>query len=389
MVYVELPLMGLKNSRIVMKAGDWLNEVEQKSKFLLAEALRSGASDIHFIPRVQDALIRFRIGGILADIETLSKRTTEKLVSHFKFLAGMDIGEKRRPQNGALDFESNPHFLNLRLSTLPTPFGESLAIRVLPQKQTFSISELSLFPQMLPELLSLIDPSDGLILVTGPTGSGKTTLLYSLLYESAKRYDRQIVTFEDPIEIKSDRFVQMEVNEKAGLTYAEGFRAILRHDPDVIMVGEIRDAETARLAVRASMTGHLVFATLHTRNTFGAVYRLLEFGIPLSYLEQTLTAVLSQRLVPLICPYCGSNCHPECRVHKQRNRLGIYEMLYGQQMRSFLTSLRETPEKPYRPKVKTIEDLMKRGRAFGYLPDKNSSRRADRIAPLEALEEQR
>lgn len=235
-----------------------MNEVEQKSRFLLTEALRTGASDVHFIPRKENTLIRYRIDGVLVNQDTISKRLAEKLASHFKFLAGMDIGEKRRPQNGALDFRNDDRYVNLRLSTLPTPFGESLAMRILPQYQNYSLSKLSLFPQMNIQLLSLIDPSDGFILVTGPTGSGKTTLLYSLLHEASNRFDRQIVTFEDPIEIKSDRFVQMEVNEKAGITYAEGFKSILRHDPDVIMIGEIRDAETAQLAVRAAMTGHSV-----------------------------------------------------------------------------------------------------------------------------------
>ncbi|HEX6923665.1 MAG TPA: competence type IV pilus ATPase ComGA [Bacillales bacterium] len=351
-----------------------MNDVEQKSQSLLKKALEINASDIHLIPRRKDALIRFRIDDVLTDVDTASKRFSEKLISHFKFLAGMDIGEKRRPQDGALDVQINGQFVNLRLSTLPTPFNESLVLRLLPQDQNYSLSELSLFPQTTHQLLSLMNPLNGLILITGPTGSGKTTLLYTLLNEAVERFNRQVVTFEDPIEKKSDRFVQMEVNEKADITYAQGFKSILRHDPDVIMIGEIRDSETARVAVRASLSGHLVLSTLHTKDSIGGVYRLLELGIPASYLEQTLRAVIAQRLVALVCPYCGDRCRPECRIRRKRRRLGIYEILADSQLERLFRSLRQTPDQPYQPKIKTIEDLIKRGIACGFLSESSYTR---------------
>ncbi|HEU5140509.1 MAG TPA: competence type IV pilus ATPase ComGA [Bacillales bacterium] len=351
-----------------------MNDVEQTSRSLLKRAVETGASDVHLIPRRKDTLVRFRIDDVLSDITTMSKRFSEKLISHFKFLAGMDIGEKRRPQDGALDTQINGQFINLRLSTLPTPFNESLVLRLLPQDQTYSLSELSLFPETANQLLSLMTPLNGLILITGPTGSGKTTLLYSLLNEAVDRFNRQVVTFEDPIEKKSDRFVQMEVNEKAEITYAEGFKSILRHDPDVIMIGEIRDSETAKVAVRASLSGHLVLSTLHTKDSIGGVYRLLELGIPLSYLEQSLRAVIAQRLVALVCPFCGDDCRPECRRRRKRRRLGIYEMLSGRELARLILSLRETPEQPYHPKIKTIEDLIKRGVAYGFLSESSFAR---------------
>lgn len=360
-----------------MKAGDQLNNVEQKSQSLLTKAVTANASDIHLIPRRNDAIVRLRVDGALTDVDTMAKRLAEKLISHFKFLAGMDIGEKRRPQNGALDMRVKQRLVNLRLSTLPTPFSESLVLRILPQEETYSLSELSLFPQTNKQLLSLMDKSNGLILLTGPTGSGKTTLLYSLLNTAVERFSRQVITFEDPIEKKSDLFVQMEVNEKADITYAEGFKSILRHDPDIIMVGEIRDQETAQIAVRAALTGHLVLSTVHTRNSLGCIYRLLELGIPATHLEQTLTAVVAQRLVELVCPYCGEHCHPECRIWRERRRLGVYEILAGKQLALLLTSLRESPDHPYIPKLKTVEDLIKRGIAYGFLPEQSYTRWVD------------
>lgn len=357
-----------------MKAGDPLNEVESKSKFLLTRAAAVRASDIHFTPRRDDAVIRFRIDDVLTEVDTLSKRFAEKLVSHFKFLAGMDIGEKRRPQNGALDMKVDRHSLNLRLSTLPTPFNESLVLRLLPQEQSYTLSELSLFPQVNRQLFFLMNKEGGLILLTGPTGSGKTTLLYSLLNTAVEQYNRQVITFEDPIERKTDAFVQMQVNEKADITYAQGFKSILRHDPDIIMVGEIRDAETAKIAVRASLTGHLVLSTLHTKDSIGGVYRLLELGVPLPHLEQTLTGIIAQRLVDLVCPYCGDSCSPECRLYRKVRRLGIYEILTGSPLSTFLSSLQQSPDHPQIPSFKKIEDLIKRGMAFGFLSGKSYDR---------------
>lgn len=353
------------------KAGDLLNEVEQKSKLLLAQAVAVNASDIHLVPRRNDTVIRFRVDGVLTEMDTTSKRFAEKLISHFKFLAGMDIGEKRRPQNGALDMRVDRHFVNLRLSTLPTPFNESLVLRVLPQEQSNSLSELSLFPQVNRQLLSLTNKSSGLILLTGPTGSGKTTLLYSLLNSAVEQNNRQVITFEDPIEKKNDVFVQMQVNEKADITYAEGFKSILRHDPDIIMVGEIRDQETAKIAVRAALTGHLVLSTVHTKDSIGCVYRLLELGIPPSHLEQTLTGIIAQRLVDLVCPYCGDSCSPQCRIHRKRRRLGIYEMLSGTSLSTLLASLIQSSDGVQAPSFQKMKDLIKRGIALGFLSERN------------------
>jgi competence protein ComGA len=348
-------------------AGDALNAVEQKSKSLLRKAITVGASDIHLVPRKKDALIRFRVDEVLTNMDSLSKRFAEKIISHFKFLAGMDIGEKRRPQNGALNLSTVGHEVNLRLSTLPTPFSESLAIRILPQEQTFTLSELSLFPEASQQLLALAKKANGLVVLTGPTGSGKTTTLYSLLYAAKQLYNRSIITLEDPIEKKSDSFIQMEVNEKADVTYATGFKSILRHDPDIIMIGEIRDIETAKIAIRAAFTGHLVLSTMHTKDSVGCIHRLTELAIPLSDLQQTLTGVVAQRLVELNCPYCGQTCQPKCRTMGARRRLGIYEILTGDCLGDILEGKTNNA-------YKKIEDLIIKGIALGFISERNYER---------------
>lgn len=344
-----------------------MNEIEQKSKSLLEQAVKTGASDIHLVPRQNDALIRFRIDDMLTDNASMPKRFAEKLISHFKFLAGMDIGEKRRPQNGALNMRIEGHHINLRLSTLPTPFQESLSLRLLPQEQTFTLSQLSLFPEAFQHLLALIRKANGLVVLTGPTGSGKTTTLYALLYAAKEMYNRSIITLEDPIEKKSDSFIQMEVNERASVTYAAGFKSILRHDPDIIMIGEIRDVETARIAVRASLTGHLVLTTMHTKDSIGCIQRLIELGIPQTDLEQTLVGVVAQRLVELNCPRCGATCQPDCRLNRKTRRLGIYEILTGVPLNDVLAGNRNAS-------YKKLEDLIIKGIALGYLTKRNYER---------------
>ena len=279
----------------------------------------------------------------------------------------MDIGERRRPQNGALTVVNNAITISLRLSTLPTSYQESLVIRILPENSYHPLSQLSLFPQTTKKLFSLLKHSHGLIIFTGPTGSGKTTTLYSLLHETKKVFNRNIISLEDPIEKKSKDVLQVQVNEKAGITYASGLKAILRHDPDIIMVGEIRDAETAKIAVRASLTGHLVLTTMHTRDSKGAIYRLLEFGVSLQEIEQTLIAIAAQRLVDLTCPYCEGKCTPLCKKLRHTRRAGVYELMSG----SALTSaLKEARGEKTTYRYQKLRDVIKKGIALGYLyPD--------------------
>jgi len=341
-----------------------LQAIEQLSERMIEEACSLRASDIHIIPKEYETLVQFRIDDDLLEKHYMKKELSERMISHLKFLASMDIGEKRRPQNGSLTFATPNVKVNLRLSTLPTIHEESLVIRILPQEKIPHIDHLSLFPTTTKRLLSILNHSHGLMIFTGPTGSGKTTTLYSLIHYAKQHFNRNIITLEDPVETKSEEVMQVQVNEKAGITYAAGLKAILRHDPDIIMVGEIRDHETAQIAIRASMTGHLVLSTMHTRDAKGAIYRLLEFDVSLSEIEQTLVAVTAQRLVQLKCPFCEDACSPYCKKLRRKRRLSVYELLYGKNLTSVMKEAKgEVAEYSY----PTLKDVIKKGIALGYL----------------------
>lgn len=322
-----------------------MDEIERKSKHILDVAVQRYVSDIHFIARKKEMTVYFRINNHMVFQETIKKAQSEKIISHFKFISGMDIGEKRRPQNAAMEYRFRNKLIHLRLSILPTPFQESLVIRLLPQDETFSLEELSLFPKVISIFYSLIKRSNGLIILTGPTGAGKTSTLYALLYAMKERQMKNIITLEDPIEKRTDDFIQMEINEKAGLTYAEGLKAMLRHDPDIIMIGEIRDEQTARLAIRASLTGHLVLTTMHTNNAAGAISRLVELGVPLCDIEQTLIGVSAQRLVEKNCVFCGNNCNRQCRMFSNSRMSAIFELLTGDKLDKAIKNLGSAEQK--------------------------------------------
>ncbi|MBH0174570.1 type II/IV secretion system protein [Fictibacillus sp. 23RED33] len=306
---------------------------------ILHEAVVQKATDIHFIPIKKGGIVQFRIDDRLIEHRKLSQEEYIRVLAHFKYSARMDIGEHRKPQSGSMDVLINNVNVHLRFSSIPSAFNESLVIRLLPQQETLALHELSLFPHVFQKLLSLIKRSSGLLLFSGPTGSGKTTILYSLLHHLQKNYKRQVVTLEDPVERKVDSFLQMEINEKAGLTYGEGFKSLLRHDPDVIMIGEIRDESTARLVIRASLTGHLVLSTMHAADCIGCIERLREFGIQETELQQTLMGIVSQRLISIPCPFCGDDCVDFCFKFRTYRRAGIYEMLCNQELLSSLSKV--------------------------------------------------
>lgn len=341
-----------------------MQAIEQLSERLIEEACALHASDIHLIPKAQETQIHFRVDDELIEKHSMKKEICDRIISHLKFLASMDIGERRRPQSGALSLETPNINVHLRLSTLPTIYEESLVIRILPQGKIPAIGELSLFQTTTKKLLSILNHSHGLMIFTGPTGSGKTTTLYSLMHYAKRHFNRNIITLEDPVETRSDEVLQVQVNEKAGITYATGLKAILRHDPDIIMVGEIRDRETAQIAIRASLTGHLVLSTMHTRDAKGAIYRLLEFDVSLSEIEQTLIAVSAQRLVQIKCPFCEGPCSPFCRKLRKNRRLSVYEILYG---RNLAAVVKEAKGESTVYRYPTLKDVIKKGIALGYL----------------------
>ncbi|MGX1983069.1 competence-related pilin export protein ComGA [Thermolongibacillus altinsuensis] len=344
-----------------------MSTIEQLADRLLEEACSLHVSDVHIVPRKTDAIVQFRLDGVLMLKEILSKETCERLLAHFKFLADMDIGERRRPQSGAMEMTIGLMNVHLRLSTLPTAYDESLVIRILPQDSFLPLEKLSLFPSITKKLLSLLNYSHGLIIFTGPTGSGKTTTLYTLLNVCQHHFQRNIITIEDPIEKRTDNVLQVQVNEKAGITYATGLKAILRHDPDIIMVGEIRDGETARIAVRAALTGHLVLTTMHAKNAVGAIYRLLEFDVSLQEIAQTLVAVTAQRLVEIKCPFCEGECSPFCRKYRHVRRASIYELLHG---KALTQAIRSAKGGNGLYSYRMLKDVIKKGIAFGFLHER-------------------
>lgn len=339
-----------------------LKSIEALADKIVRDAVHCHASDIHIIPRKKDTLIQLRMANRLIPRLQLPKEDCERLISHFKFTASMDIGEKRRPQSGAFSVKVNGYHVGLRLSTLPANQKESLVIRLLPQQEQIPFYKISLFPSVTMKLLALLNHAHGLLIFTGPTGSGKTTTLYSLLNETTHYFNRNVITLEDPIEKDTDSLLQVQVNEKAGVTYATGLKAILRHDPDIIMVGEIRDSETAKIAIRASLTGHLVLSTMHTRDAKGAIYRLLEFGVNQLEIEQTLVAVAAQRLVELQCPYCEGTCSPFCFSASHQKRASVFELLTGKALTSVLRH--ENPSS-----YKSLKDVIKKGIALGYIKE--------------------
>ncbi|WP_042458360.1 competence type IV pilus ATPase ComGA [Neobacillus dielmonensis] len=348
-----------------------VSDIEILADRIISDAARNQATDIHIIPRKNDTLIQFRLTNKLIPRLTLPKEECDRLISHFKFKANMDIGERRRPQSGAVFCEVNGEFMGLRLSTLPSNNRESLVLRLLPQQNQIPFHQLSLFPSMTRKLLALLKHAHGLIIFTGPTGSGKTTTLYSLINETAHLFQRNVITLEDPIEKNYDSVLQVQVNEKAGVTYAAGLKAILRHDPDIIMVGEIRDAETAKIAVRAALTGHLVLSTMHTRDAKGAVFRLHEFGVNWLEVEQTIIAVTAQRLVELTCPFCEGDCSPYCYSYGRWKRASVFELLSGKNLSAVMRAAKgERMETRYR----TLKDVIKKGIALGYVQESEYNR---------------
>ncbi len=278
---------------------------------LILNAIEIRASDIHFEPFESNFKVRFRIDGVLHDIESPPKRLQAAIISRVKIMANMDIAERRLPQDGRIKLRVSGREIDFRVSTIPTLFGESLVMRVLDREMLILDLEKIGFPRdLLAAYMTLITQPYGMILVTGPTGSGKTSTLYTSL-SKINSPENKIITLEDPIEYYLNGVNQIQVNAKIGLSFANGLRSIVRQDPDVILVGEIRDKETAEIAVQSALTGHLLFSTLHTNDAVGAVSRLLDMGVEGFLLSSTLLGILAQRLVRVICPDCRDVVKPD------------------------------------------------------------------------------
>lgn len=340
-----------------------MKNVEKESKMLIERALALHATDIHFHPKESSTSLLYRIHGKLHEIRTLTKKEASRFIAHFKYRAGMDIGEERRPQDGSLQMKMDKVAVNLRFSTMPSLYQESLSVRILPQQQMITFPTLSFYSPLQTFFHSLIHQMNGIILLVGPTGSGKTTTLYAFMNELAKH--ARVISVEDPIEIRNDAIIQSEVNVKAKLTYEEMLRSTLRHDPDVLMIGEIRDKETAHIAIRAALTGHLVCTTMHAFSPYGAVKRLYDFGFSEIDLDETLLAVMSQQLLPRKCPLCyPSSCSPYCNHWKNRSRIPVFHVLAEEQLKEALYHVGETNKKY----TFSMEEQLKKGIALGLFP---------------------
>lgn len=319
---------------------------------VLFQAVRQRASDIHFESFERGLVVRYRIDGVLYPVLTPPKRLQSSIIARLKIMAGLNIAEKRLPQDGRFAIRTAGKDVDLRVSVLPTSHGERVVLRLLEKEnRLLNLTEMGFSTDRLSSIQQLIQLAHGIILVTGPTGSGKTTTLYAALSQ-INAPDKNIITVEDPVEYQLLGIGQMQVNPKINLTFAAGLRSILRQDPDVIMIGEIRDRETAEIAIHASLTGHLVFSTLHTNDAASAATRLIDMGIEPFLVASSVMAVLAQRLLRQICPDCkkpykptvdelirlgldskgpftfyrGAGC-PNCSQTGYRGRTGIYELL--------------------------------------------------------------
>jgi general secretion pathway protein E len=278
-------------------------------EFMLQHAFDTRASDIHIEPKRDSSLIRFRIDGVLHDIQTMPKLVHQAVVSRIKTMSRLDIAEKRRPQDGRVKTTRGGREVELRVSSLPVAFGEKVVMRIFdPQVLLQDLTGLGFYPEEMEIFNDFISRPHGIVLVTGPTGSGKTTTLYSALKAIANR-EQNITTIEDPIEMVYEEFNQTAVQTKVGITFAAALRHILRQDPDIIMVGEIRDGETAQYATQAALTGHLVFSTLHTNDAASSISRLVDLGVERFLISSTLVGAMAQRLVRRICQNCATERH--------------------------------------------------------------------------------
>ncbi|PIU40870.1 MAG: type II secretion system protein GspE [Candidatus Omnitrophica bacterium CG07_land_8_20_14_0_80_42_15] len=283
---------------------------------MITQAVKDRASDIHIEPDDTAVRIRYRIDGILHEINVIPKHLQSAVISRIKILAKMDIAEQRKPQDGRIKLKKEDRDIDIRVSSFPTIHGENVVMRLLDKSTALlGLPELGLSKGDLKKFEKLIHQPNGIILVTGPTGSGKTTTLYGAL-STINSMEKNIITIEDPVEYELPLIRQTQVNPKAGLTFAAGLRSILRQDPDVVMVGEIRDKETADISIQAALTGHLVFSTLHTNDAPSALARLLDMGVEPFLISSSVMGILGQRLVRAVCPKCKENHTPSDEVLK-------------------------------------------------------------------------
>ncbi|MBI3618245.1 MAG: Flp pilus assembly complex ATPase component TadA [Candidatus Omnitrophica bacterium] len=335
---MEEVIQGLDEKKLGIKEGEKIElerlegiaeepPVVRLVNMMVMEAVRENASDIHIEPEEDSLSIRFRVDGILHEKQSPSKHFQSAIISRIKVLANLDIAERRKPQDGRFHMKMENKQIDIRVSCVPIIHGENVVMRLLDSGSVIlGLDQLGFSGEMMEKYKKLLQHPHGIILVTGPTGSGKTTTLYTSL-NILNTPDKNIITVEDPVEYRLAGVRQIQVNPQADLTFANGLRAILRQDPDIIMVGEIRDLETAEIAIQAALTGHLVFATLHTNDAPGAITRLLDMGLESFLISSSVVGVIAQRLVRVFCKDCKGKGCKVCLNTGYKGRRGIYELM--------------------------------------------------------------
>ncbi|MFH1190838.1 MAG: ATPase, T2SS/T4P/T4SS family [Candidatus Omnitrophota bacterium] len=387
---VEEIVKSFENKKSFAQKGSLAESAEEAPiiklvNILIADAVKDRVSDIHIEPEIEVLRVRFRIDGILHEVHTLPKKFSNAIISRIKILSEIDIAENRRPQDGKIRLKLENKDLDIRVSTFPTVHGENVVMRLLDRSSILlGLKDLGFTNDNLEIFSKMIKQPNGIILVTGPTGSGKTTTLYSAL-STISSMEKNIITIEDPVEYELPLIRQTQVNPKAEVTFANGLRSILRQDPDVIMVGEIRDKETAEVAIQASLTGHLVFSTLHTNDAASSLTRLIDMGLEPFLISSSLILIVAQRLVRKICPKCkeehlmsqaaledlgldrsikffrGKGCN-SCKNSGFSGRIGIFEVLV---LNEAICKMVEEKKSADMIKKKAIESGMKSLREDG------------------------
>jgi type IV pilus assembly protein PilB len=366
-IHLHYNIAGMQDGDSAAQAIEIDTEIIEAVNMLLESSINMGASDIHIEPREKDVRVRFRLDGILNEYYTLSKKSLLSVVSRIKILSGMNIAETRHSQDGRFRYKFEDKVADIRCASFPTPIGEKMVMRILDiSKGVITLENLGFSKTMLKNWDKVVNEPHGLILVTGPTGSGKSTTLYATL-SVINTVSVNTLTIEDPIEYQLQNINQSQINEKAGVTFSSSLRAMLRLDPDVIMVGEMRDRETIELAIRAALTGHVVFSTLHTNDAASAFTRILNMGVDAFLVTSTIRAVLAQRLIRRLCPKCKKPVKPtaaernklklpenfkrnlfksvgcvECRNTGYAGRAGVYELLLPNEEISDIVNKRAT-----------------------------------------------
>ena len=340
-------------------------EMEEIASKMVAKAHFTGVSDIHILPEGETQfLIYFRIGGNMVLHKTVQAIEGERLISYFKYIANMDVGERRKPQSGSANLENEYGVCALRFSTITNYRSqETMVIRLLNQAKQRLLRTTTFFQQEVQEIERLAKFKSGLLLFSGPVGSGKTTTMYQLIRESSQIQKQQVITVEDPVEIEEPSFLQCQVNEKAGISYSTLLRSSLRHHPDVLIIGEIRDEETAKMAIRGALTGHLILASIHAKNPLGVLARLEELGVSKEQLRQSLLGIVYQKLIPRFCPLCQGDCKVTCGHYETENKRAVlYEVMSKDQLNQ---------QQNTKTVHRTFNDLLRKATLYGYVSEEN------------------